>query len=269
MNGSDFWWLPEKESSQAWLVGVGHRSPLSDDDGPYDVPWYRSVDPRGELSTDEKRYPLAYLDEWRRTCGNSEVFRTLKLYASPGAQEAALLGPFLIDVDNSAWNNGYREDLEDALRVTRQVVRFVGDYWNLSGHQFRIFFTGRKGFNVEIRPDALEIGGPVASQVQLSLEKLQTMIYHLHSLNGNRNKNDNAVSDRGTVIDRIYGSPLSSPRLKHPYVRLHDSVNKWVTHDGTEIARMKLELSPKELFDSTARAICSRSESMIRQGATP
>ncbi len=269
MNGSDFWWLTEREASQPWLVGVGHRSPLVDDDNPCAVPWYRSVDPGGKLSTDEKRHPLTYLDEWRHTCGNSEVFRTLELCPSREAQEGALLGPFLIDIDNSDWDDGYREDLEDALRVTRQVIEFVTDSWKLSAQDFRIFFTGRKGFNVEIQPGALQISGALASQIDMSGKRQEAAIQYLRSQNRVKDQNGNAVSDRRTFIDRIYGSPLRGHYLKKAYVRLHRSVNKWVTHGGTKIARMKLELSPKELFDSTAQAICSRSESMIRQGATP
>jgi len=114
----------------------------------------------------------------------------------------------------------------------------------------RIFFSGRKGFNIEICPRALGIRVSVNNQVELSAKKLEEIIGTLIT---------NKASKSKTVIDRIYGNRFGY-RLKHPYIRLHDSVNKWICSDGKAIARRRIEITSEELQTKNAVEIALESE---------
>ncbi len=71
----------------------------------------------------------------------------------------------------------------------------------------------------------------------------------------------NWVSDAGTVVDQIYGDRYHYT-LKHPYIRLHDSLNRWISRDGNTKTRMKIELTVEELDELPATEIASRSEKL-------
>ena len=252
LEASDLWWLPKHETSEKLLIGVGHHYPITDDDNPCSVKWFHSINERHELSCDRKQYQLDFLKEWRSLCNNTNVYRTLKLFASTTGQ-GEILGPFLVDIDNSNWKDGYEEDLNDALVVARKVIAFLKIHWNLNDRDIRIFFSGRKGFNIEIRPLALSIAGSAADQIKLSSGKLQEIINHFGT-------GSNTVS-KNTTIDQIYGNRFTNYELKHPYIRLHDSWNKWGKEKGAWKARRKIELTPQELANLTVDEICARAES--------
>lgn len=150
-----------------------------------------------------------------------------------------LIGPFLIDIDNSS------ENLDDAQDVTKQVVAYLTKQLKLSLDDLLIFFSGHKGFNVEIRSEVLGINGPAHNQIELSGRKLSDIITVLHNNNKTQDFSENVVGSQGAVIDRIYGDRLGY-KLKHSYIRLHDSINKWIRDDGSEMARMKIELTTEQ-----------------------
>jgi len=64
------------------------------------------------------------------------------------------------------------------------------------------------------------------------------------------------------MIDQIYGSRYSGYRLKHPDLRLHSSINKWVMSNGKAMARMKIEIILDELNQLDAGEIADRSEKL-------
>lgn len=249
---SDFWWLPEHVTSTELLVGVGHHHPLTDDENPCSVEWFHSVGDGHELSRARRQYRLNFLKEWRSLCNNTNVYRTLELFTSDTGQ-SEILGPFLVDIDNSNWKDGYEENLRDALLVARRVVDFLSRHCKLRDRDLRVFFSGRKGFNIEVRPQALGIDGPVAQQKRLSAEKLQEIVNHFGT-------GSNTVSCKDTTIDQIYGNRFSNYKLKHPYIRLHGSWNKWVGENNIWKARSKIELTPEELATLTVDEICARAE---------
>lgn len=261
---SDFWWLLKNVTIEDLLVGVGHHQEVADNE---DVPplddWYRSLDQEGYPSNDIQHYPINFLNKWRSAFKNTNVYRTLKVFDQK-TKEATLLGPFLIDIDNSIGDNCYRENLNDAQAVTRQVVTYLVKRLRLSLQDFRIFFSGRKGFNVEIRPEAIGINGSVPDQIRLSSSKLNNLIDYLRSKNKVQNSRKNAVSNQGTVIDRIYGDRFNGYTLKHPCVRLHGSINRWIGGDGKAVARRKIEITPDQLWEMSAKAISDESEKLAR-----
>lgn len=250
---SDFWWLSKHELENKLFVGVGHHPPLREDDIPMPLEeWFHSLDEGMQLLRACKRYSLDFLKKWRSICNNTNVYRTLELFASNTGQ-SQILGPFWVDIDNENCENGCEENLDDALAVACTVVEFLSSHRKLSDHDMRVFFSGQKGFHIEVRPEALGIVGSAADQLKLSALKLQEIINHFGT--GSR-----TVSSRGTHIDPVYGDRFDNYKLKHPYIRLHGSWNKWVGNDGIERARRKIELSLDKLSDSTAEEICAQAE---------
>ena len=263
----DFWWLSESQASQSWLLGVGHHAPLTDDDDQVSITslnqekpvipgWFHSLDD-DRPSRNFKLYPRNFLDEWRAECLNTNVYRTMKLFPERPDGEP-IVGPFLVDIDNQDWTNGYSERLDDALRIARQAVDFCIGEWHLTeSTDFRVFFSGRKGFNIEVRPECLDIDGPVSQQLRLSSQRLEEIIAHLRNQNAMTARPSNVVSQQGTQVDRIYGSHPGYG-LRHPYIRLHGSWNKWIS--GGTFQRTRLELGVDALKSESIESICSHAE---------
>ncbi|MCH7576426.1 MAG: hypothetical protein IH822_01325 [Chloroflexi bacterium] len=158
-----------------------------------------------------------------------------------------LQGPFLVDIDSRDWTNGYSENLEDARRVAVLAVELLTSRWPLAeGRDFRVFFSGRKGFNIEVRPDLLGIGGSLDQQIRASADRLEVL--------GELAKRNSA----STVIDRIYGNRFGYG-LKHPYIRLYNSWNKW-SSDCQAKKRLRLQLSAADLKAQPIESLCSRAE---------
>ena len=250
---SDFWWLPKNLSRKDLPVGVGHHIEVADNENvpPLDS-WWHSLDRKGDLSNDIQYYPIDSLNKWKSACNNTNVYRTLTIF-NGDTKGAILLGPFLIDIDNFKWDSdkdGYKEDLDAAQEVTCKAITFLSQNWQISSRDMRIFFSGRKGFNIEICPRALGIRGSVNNQVELSAKKLEEIIGTIIT---------NKASKSKTVIDRIYGNRFGY-RLKHPYIRLHDSVNKWICSDGKAIARRRIEITIEELQTKNAVEIALETE---------
>ena len=253
---SDFWWLPKNVYIENLLIGVGHHKEIANNE---DVPplesWYRSFDQEGKLSNDTRHYPISSINKWRSACKNTNVYRTLKVF-DQSTREAVLLGPFLVDIDNSG------ENLDDAQAVTKQLAVYMIKQLKLFSDNLHIFFSGHKGFNMEVCPEALEIGGSVPDQIRLSSSKLDEIITFLRSENNIQDSTKNVVSSQGTVIDRIYGDRFNGYKLKHPYIRLHDSINKWIRDGGNKIARRKMERTLEQLWDMSAALISVESEKL-------
>lgn len=153
MGKSDFWWLNPHQKVKYQHTEFGHHRPIRNDEDPYSVTW----------NTDF--YSIDRLDDWRDKFQNTNVYRALETVSySPGVGE--IIGPFLIDIDNG------NEDLEDALNVARTTFSLLYNEFGVKTNSFKIFFTGRKGFNFEIHPQALSIKGSIIDQVRKSAEVL-------------------------------------------------------------------------------------------------
>ncbi|MBI2980163.1 MAG: hypothetical protein HYY41_04980 [Chloroflexi bacterium] len=257
---SDSWWLPDIASIGDLVIGVGHHKEIADDE---EVPalesWYRSLTPKGNLSNKVKcvGYSINSLNEWRKACNNTNVYRTLKVF-NRNTGEASFLGPFLIDIDNGA------EDLSDTQSITRQVVDYLTTQLNLSLDDLHIFFSGHKGFNIEIRPETMGISGLIADQIRFSSKRLDKIIAVLRNRNSIQDPTRNVVSSQGTVIDPIYGDRYGY-QLKHPYIRLHNSINKWIRDDNKVAARRRIEIKYEQLWKKSTAEIYLESEKLAEQ----
>lgn len=251
---SDFWWLPRNVTSSDFSVLVGHHRPLTDEDDPREIKWFYSLDKDGSISSEIKSYSFDFISQWRNACKDTNVYRTLKIF-NRNTGEAILLGPFLVDIDNSNGN------LDAAQTVTKQVVNYLVKQLDLSPNDVRIFFSGHKGFNVEVYPEVIGLRGSLLDQIMLSSNKLDDIIAFLQKCNNIQDSSRNIVDLQGTVIDRIYGDRFGY-KLKHPYIRLHNSINKWIRGDGSECARRKIELTIEQLWNMSAVQICVESEKL-------
>lgn len=247
---NDFWWLPENVSIGNLFVGVGSHGPVADEDSPK---WLHSIK-KGVLVESEERCGLSFLSHWRSICSDTNVYRTLSLYCRT-VEEPILLGPFVVDIDNA-------ENLADAQSVARQVATYLTEQWELSQDKFRLLFSGHKGFNVEILPESAGINGEIPDQLRLSSQKLDDIISFLRKTNNIKSPTVNCVSDRGTVIDRISGDRYGY-RLKHPYMRLHNSINEWIRKDGSRGRRRKIEITIDQLMNCSAAEISLISEKSL------
>ena len=241
MEKSDFWWLSSSQRSRYQYTEVCHHRPIRDDEDPRSVNW----DPN-TCSIDE-------LEHWRDRFQNENVYRALKIAsASSGVEE--IIGPFLVDIDNGDKN------LEDALVVTRKTFHLLRDEFRVDINSLKIFFTGHKGFNLEIRPQALDTRGSTYDQIRKSANILHHITEALRR--GKSWQTTNWVSDEGTIVEQIYGDRFCYT-LKHPYIRLHGSLNMWITSDGKPMTRMKFELTVDELNKLPVTEIVSRAEKLV------
>lgn len=192
------------------------------------------------------------LEDWCSKFQNTNVYRTLKITSlRRGVEE--IIGPFVIDIDNED------EDLEDALSVTRKTLSLLRREFGIEAKSIRMFFTGHKGFNFEICPEALGIRGSMLDQVRKSAEVLYRITEALKG--GKSFQCRNQISDKGTIVDETYGDKRSI-RIKHRYIRLHNSLNMWYSSEWKIKTRMKIELTFDELAKSSATEIAHRAEIM-------
>ena len=239
MPSSDFWWLDSRQKTKYMYAEFGHHRPIRDDEDPWSIQW------------DTKTCVINQLNDWRESFQNTNVYRSLKIATAPVDGEQ-LIGPFLVDIDND------NEDLDDALVVARKTFHFLQDRLGVDANNVRIFFTGHKGFNLEVHPQVFGIRGSIGDQSRNFADSLRQITEGLRV--GKSWQTINQVSDTGTVIDQIYGNRYSGYRLKHPYIRLHSSLNKWLMSDGRAKIRTKIELSVDELNKVTAREVVDKSK---------
>lgn len=250
---SDFWWVDTPDMLAEARVGVAHHAPLTDEDDPFSTTWYRSLDDTGQPCPRSQLYPLNSLEQWREVCANTNVYRTLTIFDGDGKTSLGL-GPFLIDVDNESRVNGYRSDLQEALEVARRTVERLTNHLGVHPDDMRLFFSGRKGFNIEVRPSAVRLVGTVDAQIERSGRICDDL--------------RRAVRTASTTIDIVYGWG-GDYSLNHPYTRLHSSINKWVDAERAIRQRLHLELTLHDFFHQPASAIMSRAEELCRPSSLP
>ena len=238
--GTDFWWLTSNEAIKYKYLHVCHKEPYSDEPNsnktPTSAPCFHSFDKNGNLSKSITCYPTEFLEQWRDKFENINVFRSLSLFTTEQEGEE-LLGPLVIDIDREdETGEGYVQNLDKALEDTRRLVKEYLCKFNK--YDFRIFFTGHKGFNIEVRPQAIDII-PETNQRQ----QFKNILADINRIFGGNN------TER--FIDRF-----------HEYLRLHNSINRFIDNDGKELNRMKFQLSLYELNSLDVEEIRKRSENL-------
>jgi len=236
-NISDFWWLTSEEAVKYKYIYFCHQEPYSDEPSgkdPSGACRYFSLDESGRPLKSKKCYQIEFIKHWRDKFANINIFRSVGLFSAE-QNGGELYGPFLIDIDRQEkLSRGYVQNLNKALEDTRRLVnRYL---CKLNEDDFRVFFTGHKGFNIDVRPKALGI---------VSVKnRLQQFKSRLNDING------------------YFGSSEGTPFVDnfHDEIRLHNSINRWVSNNGETVNRMKFEVSLQNLNSLSPEEICEWSE---------
>ena len=224
--GTDFWWLSSIEAKRYGYIDLFHQEPYSDepnsDKDPLSCPMLKG----------NRRYPLEFVGQWKAKFRNVNVFRSYALY-STDIKNNQIIGPFILDIDRSVeFNGGYRSDFNRALTDTWLIVKEHCS--NFKDKDYRVLFTGHKGFHIEIRPQAL--GTSTHVDQNKHFENLRMIV--------NKQFGDN-------FVDRF-----------HPHVRLHNSINSWADYSGHRIDSMDFEVTTDELFDLNAEDIFKKGKNL-------
>jgi hypothetical protein len=160
------------------------------------------------------------------------VFRSYALYNS-ATEGTELIGPLLLDIDRTVeQNGGYLPDFDKALKDTRLLVK---EYCSgLNDQDYRIFFTGHKGFHIEILPTAVGMS-PYQDRWQY-FEKIRK------------------------DINRRFGTSFIDKF--HPHVRLHNSINCWIDYSGVIVYSMRYEININELFNLSPEDIFTKAKNL-------
>jgi hypothetical protein len=230
---TDFWWLDDNERRKFAYLELCH-SELKDD---LTYPFKQKQTIR-----------VTKINEYREKYGNTNIFRSLILKDSL-TEEQEILGPFIIDIDNDNGENG----LEATRKITQQISDYlINDY--IKENDFRILFSGHKGFNIEIRPEVIGVTGSISEQILKSRKTLDVIISYLRQKNRVSEQVINFVDQLGTTIDKVYGDRFNN-ELKHSFIRLHNSINTWKAENNTIISREKIELPYREFQNKSLREI--------------
>ena len=128
--------------------------------------------------------------------------------------------------------DGYLPDFDSALKDTRLLVKEYCS--NLKNKDYRIFFTGHKGFHIEVQPEAIRMSPNVGRW-----QHFENIRKDINRLFGN------------TFIDKL-----------HPHVGLHNSINSWIDYYGKRVDSMNFEVSINELFNLSAEDICIKARNL-------
>ena len=236
---SDFWWLSSDERENYNHVYFCYQEPYSDEDHsekePLNVSRYFGLDSDLNLTTKQKYYPLEYISFWKQHNNSINVFRSFGLF-DENLSSDILYGPFIMDIDREDNKDyqGYKQDIKQALEDVRTLVnKYLNTY---KENEYRIFFTGHKGFHIEVCPEVLNI-----SKSENRYEKFNSIRKKINSVFGER------------FIDKI-----------HDEIRLHNSINRWIAYDGKIMNRMKFELTVNDISNMTADEICKKSEDLAK-----
>ncbi len=201
--------------------------------------------PRQSRSSNHTLCPWDLVLPWRQHWQNTNVCRSLLLL---NEEKDGVVGPFLLDIDSSAYDEqamAYTEDLDKAHTVARMAALLLNDRWKVAETDIRVFFSGRKGFNLEVRPGALGIAGDLHTQL-LACERVQAKLRDALKAEG-----------IGNLVDRVFGSPLFWLPPRHPFIRLHESINAWKSQ-GSDHRRRRIELTLDNLITLSWEDIVGR-----------
>ena len=143
-------------------------------------------------------------------------------------------GPFLFDFDNSG------ENLLAACSTTQEALGFILSEYSLDPiRDRRTFFSGLKGFHIELRPAAIKLELLRTRRGRTRIE--WELIEHLRQWSGiemdNPNVADNVLDPDGTILDP-----------QHCAKRVNESINVWLAKGV--VRKMKMVLVPTDVIRS-------------------
>lgn len=193
----EFCWLSSNDRVRFRYVQPGFQEELPNDNLPKVV--------------FDRRLTLDQLAGWCAEHQNLNVHRTLQLYAQASGACATLEGPILLDIDNE------REDLVSAYLCTREALNCLKQSLDIKlTSDCRVFFSGRKGFHIELRPSAVrpELLGPATRSGRPKLHVKLTQ--YVSGALGHPTTNVGSLDQKGTILDPEHGCK-----------RINGSINAW------------------------------------------
>ena len=216
-----------------WWLSVEQRNSFS-----YICPSYQDELPNDRLSKLKhgSRIRIGDLSGWCEARHWVNVHRGIALYSRPSGQSETLDDPFLLDFDNSD------EDLVSACTCTRESLKFLIRELAIDPlKDCRVFFSGRKGFHIELRPMALDSKSLVDRRGRPSFH--WDLINHVSRACGFNKGNTNQLDRTGTVLDKL-----------HDRKRINGSINAW-WHNGRTYRRMMIEVRSETLLTGNSAAL--------------
>lgn len=224
---TDFWWLSPEETREYRYLDLFHQEPYSDEPN-------TNRDPIScPMMPSERKQALGLISQWKTQFKNINVFRSFTIYRSESDAEE-IIGPFLIDIDRTL-KGSYIPDLRKALEDTRLLVK---EYcFNLKDKDYRVFFTGHKGFHIEIHPRAIDIPPNVDRRQQFEIRRKE--------------------------INKQFGNAFID--VFHSHIRLHDSINSWIDYSGQQIYSMNFRVSIDLLFSLNVEDISAKAANLASE----
>ena len=181
----EFWWLSVEQRNQFSFVCPSHQNELPND--------------RVSELTYGQRIRVSHLSAWCEAHHWVNVHRGLTLYSTQSGQSKTLCGPFLLDFDNS------EEDLVSASMCVAESLRFLIRELKIDPlRDCRVFFSGRKGFHIELRPMALD---PASTTYRRQRPRFHwDLIEHVRGACGFKDDPTNQLNSTGTVLDPVHDS---------------------------------------------------------------
>ncbi len=222
---TDFWWLSPEEIKQYCYIDLFYQEPYSDEPN-------SDNDPSKPVKLIGSRPRLEDIQKRTVNFRNINVFRSYALYDSAIDGEE-IVGPLVLDIDRSIeQESGYPPDLDKALKDTQLLIQEYCS--NFKEDEYRIFFTGHKGFNIEIHP-----------RVFGELSKV-----HRRRVFGQELRE----------INNHYGRSFVDPQ--HEHVRLHRSINNWIDYSGVWNYAMKIQMTKRQLATGNVEDILNKAKKL-------
>ena len=183
---------------------------------------------------------IVELEGWCRRHNLLNVHRELTLYERESGDCETMEGPVVLDFDNE------QEDLDAACKCVGETLRFLQLSLGINlAADCRVFFTGRKGFHIEIRPHAVETDllEPTGHFERTRLAK--KIIEKLQRTFGTSPKYMNQLDKQGTMLDR-----------DHTAKRINGSINAW--NNGHICYRKVLLVTPETLLNEGPNSLVPR-----------
>ena len=226
LDEDEFWWLSPEEKEGFKYIRPGYQNKLPNDVIP-DVKF-------------GGRIKINNLTFWCSEHRMENVHREFNLYLKGVRKCDTLEGPVLLDFDNSD------ENLESACKCTTEALRFL--QYNLGinlSADCRVFFSGRKGFHIELRPIA------IVSELLERAGHFQRPLLHLKLIrrlqsNFGLSGTTNQLDQKRTFLDK-----------EHQAKRINGSVNAW-TSNGHVYRRKMVPVVPERLASEDPTSLVSQ-----------
>jgi len=159
---AEFWWLDAAQSHAQIFCRLAQVD-ASDEDVDAPLPRPRGatlVTKRGRdtlITAGENQaifLPSRYAQEWWDLWNGTNVHRSSAV-SLDGDPHRVIEGPILLDFDGDEWDQDDVRRLRQPRNAAVKVLRWAIAEFHLAESDVRCYFSGRKGFHLELRPERI------------------------------------------------------------------------------------------------------------------